>query len=543
MARSMTIPGDSVVHRALILVRLRRTVRRRTPNMLRGTGILCGVLLTVGALAVGAGLVVDAASTPLALMLVFLAWGAGWLLGPVQTGGDGFLRPEWFTMLPGSRTKLAISILVASSTGYGAVFTLGVASSLVVYAARHGVLPLLMSIPAALVLSLGFVLASKVVGELLGNAVRTRLAIEVAAFNYGLLVAACLVGWVAIWGVLERMSGTRQDLTSVIPEWAVTTLYLSPTSWGIAGVDALAAGRWLLALAATVGLVLLVAGGFVLWNALLARRLEGRTHRDRRTRRSHPRLLVSSSGLGAVVRRDLRSWRRDPRRAVEVRSTLWASAFSILAVWLLVPDVLPFAGVLVAVLGTIGATNIYAMDGTALWVTLMAPHGERSDVRGRQLSWLLVFGTAAIVASVLAVALSGAWWAVPAILALLPAALGGAAGLVPLIGVSLLVPETDAHKRTGNPAETGAGAETFGLYWAMTIACTLAVAPPSATLAWVLASDRLDLSWLAILVGVVTGVTVAWSGGALAVRRLEQHGPELLQKMRIGPRRRATTSP
>lgn len=107
--------------------------------MLRGSGILCGFVLTVGALAVGSSLVVDAVSTPLALMLIFVVWGMGWLLGPVQTGGDGFLRPEWFSLLPGSRTRLAISILLASCTGYGALFTLGVTSSLAVYAAQHGV--------------------------------------------------------------------------------------------------------------------------------------------------------------------------------------------------------------------------------------------------------------------------------------------------------------------------------------------------------------------------------------------------------------------
>ena len=39
-------------------------------------------------------------------------------------------------------------------------------------------------------------------------------------------------------------------------------------------------------------------------------------------------------------------------------------------------------------MGAVTASNLYGQDGTALWLTLLAPGSERADVRGRQLAWL-----------------------------------------------------------------------------------------------------------------------------------------------------------
>ncbi|WP_204286742.1 hypothetical protein [Microbispora amethystogenes] len=95
-------------------------------------------------------------------------------------------------------------------------------------------------------------------------------------------------------------------------------------------------------------------------------------------------------------------------------------------------------------------STLYGTDGTALWLTLMTT--TASDVRGRQLAWLSAHAPVAIVLTVAFTAVTGGPW--PLILALLPALLGGAAGLVPLISVYGLVPGTDPHRRAGNPLRT-----------------------------------------------------------------------------------------
>lgn len=521
--------------RAAVLIGLRRTVRGRTPNILRSTGMAVGALLAVGSLVLGSGIASDRASTAVMLSIVYVVWTLGWMIGPIQMGGDDFLRPEWFAMLPGGRASLAVGVLLATCTGWGAVFTLGVTLSLVTFAWPLSLGAAVIAAPAALLLAITMILMSKVVAQLLGNAARAGIAVEVASLVYGLFIAGCLAGWVAFWGVLVRMSSITFTLASAVPEAVTETLRTLPTGWGLLAVDAAAAGQWWVVLSTLAGFAALDTVLFFAWSWLLTRRLERtsttRQRRDVRGRAPRP----SSSRVGAVVQRDVRSWLRDPRRGVEVRSTLWASTFTVFSIWLLVPDVLPFAGLVVALIGTMGATNIYAMDGTSLWLPLLCPGGERSDVLGRQLSWLVVFGSAAVVASVAAVVVTQAWWAIPVVLALLPAALGGGVGLIPMLGITLLVPEVDAHKRSSNPAETGAGSETFGLYWVMFIASSLTLAPPVAVLAWVLATGRAEWVWAAVPVGLVTGSLLAIGLGRIAIHQLQQHGPERLQRMRVGP--------
>ena len=100
-----------------------------------------------------------------------------------------------------------------------------------------------------------------------------------------------------------------------------------------------------------------------------------------------------------------------------------------------------------------------------------------------------------------------------------------------------LVPETDAHKRSGNPAETGA--EATGLYFAMLGATVLTAAPAGGLLALSVASESTALAWIAVPVGVASGVLCLWGLGAVAGSRLQARGPELLQRMRVGPEPRS----
>jgi ABC-2 type transport system permease protein len=67
---------------------------------------------------------------------------------------------------------------------------------------------------------------------------------------------------------------------------------------------------------------------------------------------------------------------------------------------------------------------VYGEDGTAFWLTRMVPGVERSDVRGRQVAWLLVLGPVTVALTVVPIALGGQGRAWPWALALLPAVLG-----------------------------------------------------------------------------------------------------------------------
>jgi ABC-2 type transport system permease protein len=113
------------------------------------------------------------------------------------------------------------------------------------------------------------------------------------------------------------------------------------------------------------------------------------------------------------------------------------------------------------------------------------------------------------------------------VLSLVPAVLGGAAGLIVLSSVYAAVPTTDAHKRSGNPLNSGENdGETIGLVYMMLVLISLTAAPALlAALAW---------SWWGVPVGLASAVLTWWYFGKLAAARLEQRGPELLTLLRHG---------
>ncbi|MEN3534562.1 hypothetical protein AAH991_05565 [Microbispora sp. ZYX-F-249] len=124
-----------------------------------------------------------------------------------------------------------------------------------------------------------------------------------------------------------------------------------------------------------------------------------------------------------------------------------------------------------------------------------------SDVRGRQLAWLSAHAPVGVAVTVMFTAIADGRW--PLVLALLPALLGGAAGLVPLVPVYGLVPGTEPHRRAGNPLRTSEddGGMT-GLAYLM-LALVLLTGVPAGLVA-------LRYGWAGVAVGVATGALCHW---------------------------------
>jgi len=173
------------------------------------------------------------------------------------------------------------------------------------------------------------------------------------------------------------------------------------------------------------------------------------------------------------------------------------------------------------------SANLYGADGTALWTTLMTPGANGPDVRARQRAFLLVFGPITLVITLLLTWWSGYAGAWPLVLSVLPALLGCAAGLVVASSVYAAVPTTDAHKRSGNPLNSGENeGETMGIVYVMLVLVATTCAP-----ALVVA---LYTGWWGVPVGVASGVLAWWYFGRVAARRLDVRGPELLTLLRHG---------
>ncbi|GAB3906023.1 hypothetical protein [Microbispora bryophytorum] len=482
---------------ARMKVAMLRHAFRGTRAQTAGTGAVLGALLA-------AGTIYLAFTDPDLLAAGYAVWLLGWILGPIfMGGGDETLRPEYFSLLGLSPRRLAAGLLVSAFVGVAPLVSLTALLGLLVAGVRLGVVNALVAVPAMALQLAVFVLLSKVSVAVVGLALRTRPGAIVSGLLNGAILAA--LGQIWVFFMLFGQTG--------VP----AVVWYLPSGWGLLAVQ----GEWW-ALGALALLALLLLGA---WAALLSRRA-GAARPSTRGRRP----MRAATANGAIVAKELRTWSRDLVRNHQLTFALsYGVCFAASPLVLGWDGMLPYAGPIFIVMAAAMTSNLYGTDGTALWLTLMTP--SASDVRGRQLAWLSAHAPVAIVLTVAFTAVTGGPW--PLILALLPALLGGATGLVPLVSAYGLVPGTDPHRRAGNPLRTSEddGGLT-GLAYLM-LALVLVTAVPAGLVAiW--------YGWAGVAVGVVTGVLCHWGFGLLAERRLRSQGPELLDIMRTGRKPQAT---
>lgn len=523
-----------------VLIRMKLAIVRHSMTgeraFLMFLGALVGLLLAGGTVLLA---LTDFATADIRLDLlagVFAVWTLGWILAPVLFGGgDQTLRPEQFRLLPISARTLATGLLGASFVGVAPVVLLVAFASLTVAGFGLGVPGFLVSLPGVPLAVAFVVLLSKVVTAVLGEVMRSRLGAALAALVSAAIMASFGSGW-ALIPAFERA------LAEGFPGPVSTILRALPSGWAWVAVDAADRGRWPLALGALLGLAVLVVVLLGVWSHLLYRRTTGQTASragasvgpagsgaSSGTGSGAGRLLLASPA-GAVVSREMRTWWRDLVRLQYLFFALFYGLFFALMPLAAGVDVfLPWAGILVALWGAAMSANLYGIDGTALWLTLVTPGSERADVRGRQYAWLLVVGPPALLLTVLLTALSrhGSWvW--PWVLALLPAVLGGAAGVIVLASLIRLVPMVDPHKRGSGSLENG----TDFVQVLALLLMVLATAVPAGLVVWL--GGASPARWLGVPAGLLTGTLFAWGLGELAVRRLGRKGAELLHLMRSG---------
>ncbi|WP_327006834.1 hypothetical protein OHA72_05890 [Dactylosporangium sp. NBC_01737] len=482
---------------ARMKVSILRHAYRGQRGQTAGTGAVLGALLAAGTVYLGV------TGKPELLAAGYAVWLLGWMLGPIfMGGGDETVRPEYFALLGLPARRLATGLLAAAFVGVAPLVSLAALLGLVVAGVQRSFTAALIAVPAMVLQLAVFVLLSKVCVAVVGVALRSRLgAIGAGALN-GLILAA--LGQIWVFFVVFGQTG--------IP----AAVWYLPSSWGLLAVR----GQWW-ALAALAALVVLLLAA---WAALLTRRATRVSGRGRRP-------MTATGVESAVVAKELRTWSRDLVRNHQLAFALtYGVAFAASPLLIGWNGMLPYAGPIFVVMAAAMASNLYGTDGTALWLTLMTPGA--SDVRGRQLAWLSVQAPIALVLTVAFTAITGGPW--PLVLALLAALLGGAAGLLPLLSVYAMVPGTDPHRRAGNPLRTSEddGGLT-GLAYLMLALVLLTGVPAALAAIW--------FSWAGVAVGILTGAVLYWGLGLLADRRLQSHGPELLDTMRTGRKSQTST--
>lgn len=507
------------------LIRLKLTMNR---HALRGrrsgwavTGAALGVVIALGACFLAMQRLNPASLVPDLLAVTYLTWFVGWAVGPIMTPGPP-LRAAHLAMVPLPRRRLALGLLTAGFVGVATAVTLVLFASLVVYASRFGLAAALFAAVLMVLQLVAVVLFSKIVQLGFGRLARSRAG---AALN-GILLALVLVlttsGWMVVVGLMS--SGIlRSGLPVVLSE----ALRWAPSGWSLAAVELAADGLWLPAWLIAAALLALSAALFAVWGITL-----GEARGDRAVVRGSAGIPSRRiSPVRALALKELRSWWRDPARTAALSMPLaWGVLTAVLPLSFGMPGILPWAGTLVALMATTTMINMYAYEGTGVWLTVQSGMA-RVDVRARQLAFLVAYCPAAIALTVGLTAASGQHEMWPWTLAATLGTLGGGAGLIAYTSVFMAEPGPDARDRVENPT---AGGEEFGT---SILSFLAAMIPPAPGLVIVyLGVSRGDdvLAWAGVAVGMAVGAVVAWMLGGLAGRRLERQGPELLLLMRSG---------
>jgi ABC-2 type transport system permease protein len=497
--------GDTLVR--MRLAALRHSLRDQNKVGWIASGAFVGLVLAGGTVWLAARGDHDVVAVAIAV------WMLGWVVGPLFAGGgDETLKPEYFTMLPLPPRALSGGLLAAAMAGVAPVVSLLALLSLAVVGAQLSAVAVLVSVPALLLQLLCFVVASRLAVAIYAVLLQVRSGAVLAALVNAFILAFTAQGWALIAAYITT------DVQGAMAQAA----RIAPSGWGLVAVEAAGRGDWLKVLLSLAGLLALAALMFLAWSALLVRRTTA-TRSGVRPRRP----LTASDPRTAAEAKELRTWTRDLLYGHQVVFAIaYGVFFCLMPIAVGWKGMLPWAGTATVVMGGAMFANLYGADGTAYWSTLMVPGSSRPDIRARQRAFLLVFGPPALLITVLFTWWSGtdAW---PLVLSVLPALLGGAAGLIVLASVYATVPTTDAHKRSGNPLNAGGNeGEAMGLVYVMLVLISLTAGP--ALLVAVYAS------WWGVPVGLATAVLAWWWFGKAAAARLDARGPELLTLLRHG---------
>ncbi|WP_431867718.1 hypothetical protein [Nocardiopsis eucommiae] len=466
------------------------------------------------------------------LMLALAVWASGWVLGPTITNGVGVLRAQYFTLLPLDRDRVGAGLLVTAFVGLGPLLTLVATATVAWHAWASDPATLFLGLLGMMALLVFMVSLSRLVFRALGVAMHSRIGMEIASLQWGLIVAGLFFGWMAVQPAFSAVSSlSREGLQGTV----LTVVSAVPTSWPVLAVDAAAAGSW----GAAFGW-LGALGALTLVTVLVTVRLLAPSVAPRGVRRrSRPlgsrvllggRSLLPDTPLGAVVGKELRQWWRDPWRGLELRAALWTGLIiGVIGLIGQLPEVAPFAGVMALLVIGMGGANMYGHDGTALWLTVVGQGRDtlRADVRGRQIAFALLAGPSTAVLSVLAVVASGAGWAVPYVVSSLVVFLGVAAGLSILLSVVAVTPGVDPHLRVD---ANDAGDNQLQV-WITLFAMPVLSSPTIGALVW---AGVQGVPWLAVPVALANGSLAAWLLGRTAHLRLEKRLPETFTRIRYG---------
>nr|WP_297429303.1 hypothetical protein [uncultured Actinotalea sp.] len=483
-----------------------------------GLGVLALAVTSVVVLAVTADL--ELRRTALVLLGTVLV--AGWWIVPLLAFGlDATLQIDRFVTFALRRRDLAVGLFLASLVGVpGLVTVLGALASGLVWA-REGP-AVLVGVVGGAVGAATAVLGARVLTTLLGPALGNRRARDLIAIVA--IVPLMLLGPI-LTGVGQGLAALQDRLPRIADVAAWTPL---GAPWAL-GADA-AAGDWG-ALGLRLLLVLGVLGLLVLaWDRALAASLVRRPGASSSARPASGLGLlgrVPASPTWAVAARCLTYWRRDPRYS---GSVVVVPLLPVLFAFLGNDGLLLAAGPVAAYLMGWAISADVAYDHTAFWTHLAAPVRGVQDRLGRVVAAAALGLPAAVVITVVGLAITGRWELALPLLALDAGVLATALGLASVASAQLVVP---VPKPGESPfASPQGGSSALLLSQLAGTAALLVLAAPGVVLTLLAASTgSAGLGWAAaatsLVVGAIALAVGVQQGGVLYDRR----APYLMERL------------
>jgi ABC-2 type transport system permease protein len=501
-----------------ILIEMRASALRNARHTRFGLVSLIGAGL-LGLLAAASTLLLGFTATgnPVAITdqvdLLALSWAAGRIGFAAFSGGDPAISLDLFRLLPIPRRAVARSLVLVGFLDVSMIFLTLAFASVAVAGFRFGPLAGIVGTLGVLGLLALVSILSTIVAAVVPSGSRRRA-------DLGTLLAAGIISAVVVLGTL--VGPLLAGLATGRDPGLGLVLRVLPSGWAGDSVAAAADGDAIVAVLPLLGLAIAILLLLALWPLVLGARLvsqatsgtHGPAHRTRR--------ILPATPIGAVVSRELRLWIRDPNRAGFLLIAL-VVGLGICIVPLLSEQtavLLPFAGIGTAIIAAAIAGNSYGFDGASVAIVLNVADAQRVDVRGRQLAWLLLIGPYSIALSVVGLLVAHQASVTPWVLALLGAVLGVASGIIPVLSLVLPQPLDD----NGSP-----GPAWVAKAYATIIAVALSAVPALACLIVGAATSSTWLGWLAVPVGIGTGVIGFALLGRVATTRFVRRGPELYE--------------
>ncbi|MDH2423966.1 hypothetical protein [Sphaerisporangium sp. TRM90804] len=439
-------------------------------------------------------------------MVTFTVLTLTWIAGPLMVFGvDDTLDPARLTLFPLTPRQMAVGMFAASATGPWPLATLFFLAGAVVGLSRTATGALIGVVAVILQAALCLV-ASRAVTTALSRVLRSRRGRDLLA------VGVVFVFLLTQLPNLLLNQGLGADPRLMLAELA------SVVRWGPPAMAAHAiADGGLAGLAEIAVVALVVIGLWWLWIAALRRTavtsdsstLVGSVGRSRFD------ALLPGGALGAVVAKELKYLRREPRGRM---GWLAAVGFAVIFTFSLFSDpsgspgaaVTLAPGCLAALMIGLQSANAFGIDGRALWMNAIvyaSPRDVRTDLAGRHLAVCVVAVPLLAVLSIGAALIAGdVLWSLQATAA--------ATGLL-LVGLgtgavtSVILPYTYPDRLNAfTSAAPGQGGAAFaGAFGAMIVTSVLALP--------FLLPALFGVGWIGLL-AVPYGLVVAWAGRRLA---------------------------